>query len=178
MNNPTRTLAPRQARRVQMLMATLVVAAAASLAPPVHAQPAGGMHGGGMRGEMGMAGPYMGRMLDKVNATADQRAQIKAIMTAAHTDLKAQADAGRALHQQLQAAFALPTIDARSVESLRAQISAQHDAASKRMTQAMLDASQVLTADQRKTLSDLMAKRQALMQRQASERATLDKSTQ
>jgi Spy/CpxP family protein refolding chaperone len=45
------------------------------------------------------------------------------------------------------------------------------------MTQALLDASKVLTPEQRKTLSDMMTKRQTMMQRHASERATLDKST-
>ena len=178
-------------RPAQMLLTTLFVAAAASLAPTAHAQGMatgmGDMHGGpgGMRGMhregmgmgMGMDGAHMGRVLDAVKATPDQRVQIKAIMEAAHADLKGQHEAGRSLHQQMQAAFAQPTVDARAVESLRAQIAAQHDTASKRMTQAMLDASKVLTPDQRKTLADLMAKRQAMMQRHASERATLDKST-
>ncbi len=178
---------PVLSRTVQMLLATLFVAAAASLAPSAHAQPMGDMHGGpggmrgmhgGMHGEgMGMGGAHMGRVLDAVKATPEQRTQIKTIMDAARSDLKAQHETGRSLHQQMQAAFAQPTVDARAVESLRAQIAAQHDTASKRMTQAMLDASKVLTPDQRKTLADLMAKRQAMMQRHASERATLDKST-
>ena len=125
-----------------------------------------------------MGGPGMmgGRALDLVNATADQRAQIKTIMDAARADLKASHDSAQSLHLQLQAAFAATTVDARTVESLRAQISAVHDTQSKRMTQAMVAASQVLTPDQRKTLADAMAKRQALMQRQAAERAALDKS--
>jgi Spy/CpxP family protein refolding chaperone len=176
---------PRLSRPVQMLLATLFVAAAAGLTPSAHAQPMGEMHGGpgGMRGMhgdgmgMGMGGGHMGRVMDAVKATPEQRTQIKTIMDAARTDLKAQHEAGRTLHQQMQAAFAQPTVDARTVESLRAQIAAQHDTASKRMTQAMLDASKVLTPDQRKTLADMMAKRQAMMQRHASERATLDKST-
>jgi Spy/CpxP family protein refolding chaperone len=45
------------------------------------------------------------------------------------------------------------------------------------MMQAMLDTSRVLTADQRKTLADRMAQRQALMERQRAEREALDKST-
>lgn len=182
---------PRLSRPAQMLLATLFVAAAASLAPQAHAQPMGEMHGGpggmrgmhgGMHGEgmgmgMGMGGAHMGRVLDAVKATPEQRTQIKTIMDAARSDLKAQHEAGRTLHQQMQTAFAQPTVDARAVESLRAQIAAQHDTASKRMTQALLEASRVLTPEQRKTLADLMAKRQAMMQRHASERATLDKST-
>lgn len=194
------TFLPRAvpSRPMQMLLATLLVAAAGSLAPAAHAQPAGdmqggaggmramhggmhgGMHGDGMSmgmGGMGMVGAHMGRVLDAVKATPEQRAQIKTIMEAAHADLKGQREAGRALHQQMQGAFAQPTVDARAVESLRSQISAQHDTASKRMTQAMIEASRVLTLEQRKTLADLMAKRQAMMQRHASERATLDKAT-
>ena len=189
MNLKQTTFLPRLSRPVQMLMATLLVAAAASLTPTAHAQPMGDMHGGagGMRGGhgglhgggmgMGMAGPHMARVLDAVKATPEQRTQIKAIMEAAHTDLKTQHEAGRTLHQQMQAAFAQPTVDDRAVESLRSQISAQHDSASKRMTRALLDASTVLTPEQRKTLAELMAKRQAMMQRHAGERATLDKST-
>jgi Spy/CpxP family protein refolding chaperone len=186
MNLNARTLMPSLSRPVQMLIATLTVAAAAGLAQPVHAQPMGPMHGGpdgpsGMHGMgmgmgMGMGAP-MGRVLEAVKATPEQRTQIKTIMEAARGELKAQHEAGRGLHQQMQAAFAQPTVDARAVEALRLQIVAQHDAASKRITQALLDASKVLTAEQRKTLADMMAKRQAMMQRHASERATLDKST-
>jgi Spy/CpxP family protein refolding chaperone len=166
----------------RMFLATLVVAVAGSLSlsHSAYAQPMG-PHGGmrgGMHGEMGgpggPGGMMMGaRMLDLVNATADQRTQIKTIMDAARTDLKALHTSGATLHQQMQAAFAQPTVDARAVEALRAQISAQHDTASKRMTQAMLDVSRILTADQRKTLADAMAKRQSMMQRHAAERATI-----
>ncbi len=185
MNTNSRTLMHRLPHAVQALMATLLVAAAAGLALPAHAQPMAGMaggpeglHGGGMHGGgMGMGGAHMGRVLDAVKATPEQRSQIKAIMDAARTDMKAQREAGRGLRQQMQAAFAQPTVDARAVETLRAQMLAQHDTASKRMTQAMLDVSKVLTPEQRKTMADLMAKRQAMMQRHASERATLDKST-
>ena len=197
-----RALMPRLSRPLQMLMATLLVAVAAGLAPTAHAQAMGDMHGGpggmhgadgmhggpggmhgghgGMHGDgmgMGMGGPPMGRVLGMVKATPEQRSQIKTIMDAARSDLKGLHETGRALHQQMQTAFTQPTVDPRAVEALRVQITAQHDAASKRMTQALLDASKVLTAEQRKILADQMAKRQAMMQRHASERATLDKAT-
>ena len=174
-------------RPVRMLLATLTLAVLAGMAQTAFAQGMDGMrgmHGGpgrhGMGGDHGgpggmMGGAHMGRMLDLVNATPEQRTQIKTIMDAAHTDLKAQRESGRTLRQQMQTAFAQPNVDARAVESLRVQIQAQHDAASKRMTQAMLDASKVLSAEQRKTLADAMAKRQALMQRHAAERSALDK---
>jgi Spy/CpxP family protein refolding chaperone len=55
---------------------------------------------------------------------------------------------------------------------------AQHDQASKRKMQVMLDVSRVLTPEQRKTLADRMAKRRAMMERHHSERQALDRPQQ
>jgi Spy/CpxP family protein refolding chaperone len=132
-----------------------------------------GMHGG-MGGGMGMDGRHIGRMLDLVNATPEQRSQIKQIVEAAHKDLAAQHAAGRQLHEQGQAIFLQPNVDARAAEALRQQMLAQHDAASKRMMQAMLDVSRVLTPEQRKTLSDKMAQRRTMMERHRAERQQID----
>jgi Spy/CpxP family protein refolding chaperone len=144
-----------------------------------------GMHhgmgdGGGMRGGMnggmngGMSGRHLGRMLDAVNATPEQRSQIKTIMDTAHKDLAAQHESGRKLHEQSQSVFTQPNIDARAAETLRQQMLAQHDAASKRMLQAMLDASKVLTPEQRKTLADKMAQRRGMMERHHAERRQME----
>ena len=171
---------------VRTLLGTMTVAVVAGLAQPAFAQPMGphgGMHGmGGMGGMHGMGGPGMemgigGRMLDLVNATPDQRTQIKAIMDAARSDIKAQHASGRALHQQMQTLLAQPTIDAVAAEGLRQQMLAMHGTASKRMLQAALDAANLLTPTQRKTLADAMTRRQAMMQRHAAERAAMDKSS-
>jgi periplasmic protein CpxP/Spy len=172
---------------LRMLLATLAVALAASLCQTAMAQPQpdttqdgvhGGMHEGGMGHRVGMGGMHhIGRMLDAVNATPEQRAQIKQIMEAAHTDLKAQRASGMALRQQSMALLTQTTIDARAVETARQQMLAQHDATSKRMTQAMVDAANVLTPPQRQTLAGLMAKRQAMMQRHMNERQSLDKAS-
>jgi periplasmic protein CpxP/Spy len=185
---------PRLSRPAVMLLATLAVAVLAGTAQTAFAQPMGPHDGMGHRmGGMGEKGHRMGgmgdnghrmggggglmtgRALDLVNATAEQRTQIKTIMDTARTDMKASHDSARSLHQQMQAAFAATTVDARVVENLRAQISALRDTQSKRMTQAMIDASRVLTPEQRKTLADAAAKRHTLMQRHAAERAALDK---
>ena len=165
---------------VRMLLGTLAVAVVAGFAQPAFAQPMG-PHGG-MHGMHGMGGPGMemgigGRMLDLVNATPDQRTQIKAIMDAARTDLKAQHASGRALHQQMQTLLAQTTIDAVAAEGLRQQMLAMHGAASKRMLDATLEVAKVLTPTQRKTLADAMGKRQVMMQRHAAERAAMDKSS-
>lgn len=130
-------------------------------------------HGMGMG--MGMGNPrMMARMLDAVNATAEQRAQIKQISDAARADMKAQHDSGRKLRADSAALFAEPTVDARAAESLRQQMLARHDEASKRQLQTMLDISRVLTPEQRKTLAERMTQRRSMMERQRAERMGVD----
>ena len=96
---------------------------------------------------------HMGRMidhmLDGLNASDAQRGQIKQIAQAAATDLKAQRDAGRGLRERGMQLLTTPNVDANAAEALRQQMLAQHDQASKRMMQAMLDISRVLTPEQR-----------------------------
>ena len=142
-----------------------------------HGGPHGEMHGG-MRGGMAMpfANPQMaGRLLDSVNATPEQRTQIKALAEAAQRDLQAERSAGRQLREQAMTLFAQPTVDARAAEALRQQMLARQDAASKRMTQFMLDVSRVLTPEQRQRLTERMAKRHDMMERHQHERRQLDR---
>ena len=168
-------------RPARLMLVALAFAAAGLVAIPAQAAdtdhgggPGMGMHGGGMGGPgMHGGGHHMERMLDGVNATAEQRAQIKTIMQAARTDLQAQRASGKALHEQMRAAFAQPNVDARVVEALRVQQQAQHDAASKRMLQAKLEISRVLTPEQRKLVAERMAKQHGMMERHRAERATL-----
>jgi Spy/CpxP family protein refolding chaperone len=131
--------------------------------------------GHGMDHGMGSGNPrMMGRMLDAVNASAEQRAQIKQITDAARADMKARYDAGRQLRADSAALFAQPTVDARAAEALRQQMLAQHDEASKRQLQTMLDISRVLTPEQRKTLAERMTQRRSMMERQRAERLSAD----
>ena len=170
------TLTPRALR---LLLATAVIALAGGVSQTVLAAPHDGPDGPGSHGGHGMGlfgGRHAERMLDSVNATPDQRAQIQQIMAAAKTDMAAQRDAGRKLREQGQALFAQPNVDARAVETLRQQMLAQHDLASKRMTQVMLDVSRVLTPEQRKTLADRMAQRRAMMERHQAERSTMERA--
>lgn len=178
---------------MRLLAATFAVALAATFAQTAIAQPMGGPGGPGGPGHHGMAGhrggggPGMGmmgmegkprmmeRMLDAVNATPEQRAQIKQISDAARADMQAQHEAGRKLHEQSLALFTQPTVDARAAEALRQQMLAQHDQASKRMLQAKLDVSRVLTPEQRKTLADRMVQRRSMMERHRAERDALGK---
>jgi protein CpxP len=150
---------------------TGLLGAAASVAVPAWSQ---GMPGGPGMGGSHMAGPAMGghgmmpmgspeqigrrvdRMLDGLNATDAQRTQIKQIAVAAATDLKAQREAGRALREKGLQIFGAPTVDTAAAEALRQQMLARHDQASKRMMQAMLDISKVLTPEQRAKLTERM----------------------
>ena len=72
--------------------------------------------------------------------------------------------------------FAQPNVDARALETLRQQMVAQHDQASKRKLQVMLDVSRVLTPEQRKTMAERLDKRQAMMQRHRSERDSMERA--
>jgi Spy/CpxP family protein refolding chaperone len=137
--------------------------------------PGAAMHGHGpMEGPGGMFQGMLMRMLERGNATPEQRKQVEQILQASAADLRAQHEAGRALREQALALFAQPTVDAAAVEALRQKQLAQHDAASKRMTAAMLDISRVLTPEQRKQMAEQMAQRREMMQRHLRERQAAD----
>jgi Spy/CpxP family protein refolding chaperone len=72
------------------------------------------------------------------------------------------------------AVFTAPTVDANAAEQLRQQMLAQHDQASKRMLQAMLDISRVLTPEQRQQLAQKMKQRHEMMERHMRERQQLE----
>ena len=137
---------------------------------------------GGHRGGAGMGMPMHGRMvermLDSVNATAEQRTQIKQITERAAAERKAQHESGRALHEQGMKLFTQPVVDATAAEALRQQMMQQHDQASRRMMQTMLEVSRVLTPEQRQQLAERMAKRGEMMKRHMQERQSVDGAAQ
>jgi Spy/CpxP family protein refolding chaperone len=149
---------------MKWMLSSMVLAVAATLALSAWAQPGGGHHGmGGYGGGMMMGGRGVDHMLDGLNATDAQRAQIKQIYKAAADDLKAQREAGRALHERSMQIFATPNVDAAAAESVRQQMLQQHDQASKRMLQAKLEASKVLTPEQRAKLAERLKQRGDMM---------------
>jgi Spy/CpxP family protein refolding chaperone len=173
----------------RLYVAGLSLAVAVVFGTSVQAAPGGpGMMGQGammaqgpMGGPGGHGGPggglfdgMMTRMLDRVNATPEQRSQVQQIMQKQSSEMSAQREAGRALRQQSMALFAQPTVDANAVEALRQKQLALHDAASKRMTSAMLEISRVLTPEQRKQMADYMAQRSEMMQRHQRERQAVE----
>jgi protein CpxP len=165
----------RGIKRVAMglVMAVVGTVAVSAWAAQGHGGPRGG-------GDFAGAGMFMGhperigrgvdRMLDGLNATDAQRAQIKQIAQAAAADLKAQRQASRGQREQGLALFTAPVVDARAVETLRQQRLAQHDQASKRMTQALLDISTVLTPEQRVKMGERIKQRGERMQKHMERR--------
>ncbi|HET7526868.1 MAG TPA: periplasmic heavy metal sensor [Burkholderiaceae bacterium] len=147
------------------MIAALMVALTGAIVSVAHAQAASAPAPHGHFGPGGFGeGRMLERMLDGVNATADQRSRIHDIMKSAMNDLKAQRESARSLHDQALTLFAQPTVDARAVEAVRQQMLQQHDQSSRRWMQAMLDASAVLTPDQRAQLAERMKQRRDMMQ--------------
>ena len=170
-------------RGLKRVLMSMLVAGSATLALSAwsgHGPHMNGMGGGpggpggmgpGMMVGMGGPGLFMGpgamnpermnrqidRMLDGLNATDAQRAQIKEIARVAAVDLKAQHDKddGRALRDKGIQLFSAPTIDAAAVDSLRQQMDALHGQTEKRVMQAMIDIGRVLTPAQRSTAGQL-----------------------
>lgn len=167
-------------RATRLMFAALLMALAGGVATLVQAQPFGGPgHHGGYGGAMGgydaaMGGRMLERMLESVNATADQRTRIRGIMTTAMDDVRKQRAAARGLRTQAMTLFTQPTVDPAAVEALRKQMMDQHDQVSRRMMQAMLEASAVLTAEQRAQVAERMKQRRDMMERHYRERRALD----
>jgi len=153
-----------------------VVAGAAQAAPGGPGMMGHGamMSQGPMGGPGGMFGGMMARWLERVNATPEQRTQIEQIIKSNVDEMRAQREAGRALREQAMALFAQPTVDANAVEALRQKQLAMHDAASKRMSTAMLEISRVLTPEQRKQMVEQMSQRREMMQRHQRERRSIE----
>ncbi len=162
---------PRVLKVSALALGLTAGAALVAQAMPHHGNGHGAQHGpaammdGGMMGGRGM-----GHLLEMVDASETQRQQIRAIMQAARKDLQPQHDAMRELRQQGMKLLSAPSIDAAAVEAQRQQMLTLHEAVSKRMSQAMIQAAQVLTPEQRAKLADRMAKRMARAEARMAER--------
>lgn len=169
MNQAATTAARNNTRGIRMLAAGMLLAISATVAVSAWAGP--GHHGGRHGGEHGLfMGRGVDRMLDQVNATEAQRTQIKQIAQQAAADLKAQRETTRALRERGMQIFTAPSVDAAAAESVRQQMLVQHDNASRRTLQAMLDVSRVLTPEQRARLGELMKQRQERMKERMQQR--------
>jgi Spy/CpxP family protein refolding chaperone len=158
----------------RLLAAATLLALLSAFALSAWAHPG---YGQGPRGGMGDSPERATRMVEHmlrgVDASDEQRRQIRDIAQRAAADLKAQRDAGRTLRERQMQLFTQPNVDAAAVEALRQQMLQQHDQMSRRVTQAMLDASRVLTPEQRAKLAERMKQRRDMAERHRRERAEL-----
>lgn len=150
---------------LRLMAASVFVVGLAGAAFSAHAQGHHGADRGGPEaGAMMMFGGsprQLDGMLDGLEATDAQRAQIKQIAAAAAVDLKVQRHADRGLREKGMQVFTAPSVDAAAAESVRQQMVARHDQASKRTLQAMLDVANVLTPEQRAKLGERLKAQRA-----------------
>jgi Spy/CpxP family protein refolding chaperone len=104
-------------------------------------------------------GPMLDHLLDDAKASPTQRAQVHQLLDAAEADLRAGRAAARGELDQLVRLFEQPVVDAAAVEALRLRLEQRHDAESRRLTQALVDLSQVLGPDQRRQIVRALAAR-------------------
>jgi periplasmic protein CpxP/Spy len=101
----------------------------------------------------------IGRMIKDVGGTPEQKERIVAIAKAAMAELRPAREQMRQVRRQGLALLAATTIDRAALEQLRAVKMQAADALSRRMTQAMADAAEVLTPEQRAKVAEHMQRR-------------------
>ncbi|TJW52409.1 MAG: periplasmic heavy metal sensor [Mesorhizobium sp.] len=119
-----------------------------------------GMHmQANFRQGMGFGGPGFGghhfeRMLEEVDATPEQEDKLEAIMDKLHDDVRPIMRGFRDTRDDVAKLLGAATIDREAAEKLRAERVAAVDEASRKLTTALLDAADVLTAEQRAELAE------------------------
>ncbi len=115
----------------------------------------GGMHGPMSQSQIEDRADRMVRHLAvEVDATNEQQDKLRGIMRAAVKDVVPAAETARTARQQARDLLAQPSINRAALEKLRTEQIASADAVSKRVVQAIADAAEVLTAEQRKKLNE------------------------
>lgn len=91
----------------------------------------------------------IGRLIKDVGGTTEQKDRLVAIWTAALADLRPLREQARQARRAGLDLLAAPVIDRRALEQLRVTQMQVADAKSRRMVQALADAAEVLTPEQR-----------------------------
>lgn len=96
------------------------------------------------------------RFADGVDATPEQKQRLTVIAQDLARDMAPQREKQRALRQRSVDLLAAPVIDRAAIEAARAEQQALMDAGSRRFTQALADAAEVLTPEQRVKMAERM----------------------
>jgi Spy/CpxP family protein refolding chaperone len=99
----------------------------------------------------------------EADATAEQQEQLRAIARAAVKDLVPMREKAVAARQRARTLLTQATVDRSAIESFRAEQIALADAASRRLAQALADAAETLTPDQRRKLDDRLGRARGYM---------------
>lgn len=166
---PTQPTTPGRPRRRWPLVTAAVLAAALTGAAATHAFSNPGFGHGPWGGAGFMGAPLdparaedrvdrmMRHLAIEVDATADQEAKLRAIAKAAVKDLVPMRERAVAGRQRARTLLTQPTVDRGAIESFRAEQMALADTASRRIAQALADAAETLTPDQRRKLDDRLS---------------------
>jgi Spy/CpxP family protein refolding chaperone len=98
-------------------------------------------------------------MLAEVNATPEQERRIADILAATANELRPLRRQHVEARRRAMELLSQPAVDRQALEALRAQELAAAEQASRRMTQAMVDAAEVLSPEQRAKLAERMRQR-------------------
>lgn len=166
MNQDTQTK-PRSSRRWLAAAAMVAAIGATGFAGASYAGDGFGMHGHGHgRGHHGPMDPataakHIDKMIERIaaDATPQQKARLAEIAKAAFADLQPVRAQFKDAHKRVHELLMQPTVDRVALEQLRVEQMQRADAVSKRMLEAVADASEVLTPEQRVRFHQHMKKR-------------------
>jgi Spy/CpxP family protein refolding chaperone len=169
-SNTNTSKARRSGRGRALLVVAAVAALAGGAATTAISHESGRWLGGGMM-HMGMHGDMsdpaaMGEHIEKmvahlaieIDATPEQESKLAAIAKAAASDLMPLREQWRGAHDEAIALLTGPTVDRAAIEQFRTAHLQLADTATKRLSEALADAAEVLTVEQRQALAERVAR--------------------